>query len=151
MIPGLLFTALRRIPTPKGEVRHGLRSSDEGVAGFGEAYFTEVLPDTIKGWKRHRVMTMNLVVVSGTVRFIVHDGTGAEGAVVEHVLSAEGDAPYGRLTVPPGVWMAFQGVGPTHNLLMNLASHPHDPTEAEGCDLDAFAYALPATAVDLGA
>ena len=46
---GLLFTPLRRIPTANGEVRHGLRASDVGFAGFGEAYFSEVLPGAIKG------------------------------------------------------------------------------------------------------
>jgi len=143
LFAGLLFTPLRRIPTLKGEVRHALRASDAGFAGFGEAYFTEVLPGAIKGWKRHRRMTLNLVVVSGTVRFIIHDGAGSGWAA--YVISAEDAAPYGRLTVPPGLWMAFQGVGRGHNLLMNLASHEHDPTEAESCALEAFADALPAT------
>ena len=138
MIPELLLTELRRISTPKGEIRHGLRASDKGYAGFGEAYFTEVLPGAVKGWKRHRLMTMNLVVVSGTVRFIVHDGAGSQAV---YTLSAEGQAPYGRLTVPPGLWMAFEGGGGT-NLLMNLASHAHDPAEAESCDLEYFAKFL---------
>jgi dTDP-4-dehydrorhamnose 3,5-epimerase len=148
LFSGLLFTPLRRIPTSKGEVRHALRASDAGFAGFGEAYFTEVLPGAIKGWKRHRVMTLNLVVVVGTIRFTIHDGAGSGRRRAEYVISAEDTAPYGRLTVPPGLWMAFQGVGRGHNLLMNLASHEHDPTEAESCALDAFADALPATAQD---
>lgn len=139
MTAALLLTPLRRIPTPKGEVRHGVRASDAGFAGFGEAYFTEVSPGETKGWKRHSRMTMNLIVVAGTVRFIIYDGCQE---VVEHVLSAEGRAPYARLTVPPGWWMAFQGLGSAHNLLMNLASHEHDPAEAENRDLNAFGDAL---------
>src|ERR1700722_14141662 len=145
---GLLFPPLRRIPTEKGEVRHGLRAGDTGFAGFGEAYFTEVLPGAIKGWKRHHVMTLNLVVVSGTVRFIVHDGPGQSDKCRNFVISAEREAPYGRLTVPPGLWMAFQGVGRGHNLLMNVASHQHDPTETESCALEVFADAILATAQD---
>ena len=82
---------------------------------------------------------MNLVVVAGTVRFILHDGSEQSE---QHVLSADGQAPYGRLTVPPGWWMAFHGVGLAQNLLMNLASHEHDPAEAENRDLDAFADVL---------
>ncbi len=135
----IVVTPLRRVPTPKGEVRHGLRASDAGFAGFGEAYFTEVLPGETKGWKRHSRMTMNLVVVAGTVRFIVHDEGSRRS---DHVLSATGEAPYARLTVPPGWWMAFEGVGREHNLLMNLASHEHDPAEAENRDLAAFAALL---------
>ncbi len=138
MITGLLFTPLRRIATPKGEVRHALRASDAGFAGFGEAYFTEILPGETKGWKRHRRMTMNLVVVCGTVRFIVRDDAGA---CAVHEVSVEGVAPYGRLTVPPGLWMAFHGLGAGSNLLMNLASLPHDPDEADTAAVEAFPLA----------
>ena len=135
----VLLSPLRRIPTPKGEVRHGLRASDTGFAGFGEAYFTEVLPGRTKGWKRHTLMTMNLVVVAGAVLFVLHDG---EGAAERHTLSADDAAGYARLTVPPGWWMAFHGKGPTHNLLMNLASREHDPEEAENSPLQTFASVL---------
>ncbi len=138
----MLHTALRRIATPKGEVRHGLRASDAGFAGFGEAYFTEVRPGQTKGWKRHTRMTMNLVVITGTVRFLLHDGEGQ--GWTDYVLSAEAVQGYGRLTVPPGWWMAFHGQGGVHNLLMNLASHEHDPAEAESCELGVFAGVLTA-------
>jgi dTDP-4-dehydrorhamnose 3,5-epimerase len=144
MMLGVLFTPLQRIPTPKGDVWHGLRASDGGFAGFGEAYFTEVLPNAIKGWKRHRVMTMNLVVVAGTVRFIIHDGSGSDECRRAFLLSAENAGPYGRLTVPPGLWMAFEGVGIRQNLLMNLASHQHDKTEADACELEVFGDVLAA-------
>ena len=140
MTDPVLFTPLRRIATPKGEVRHGLRASDAGFAGFGEAYFTEVRPGETKGWKRHTRMTMNLVVVAGTVLFLLHDGDAGEPA--QHVLSAEAAGTYGRLTVPPGWWMAFHGRGAGHNMLMNLASHEHDPVEAENRPLEAFGALL---------
>jgi dTDP-4-dehydrorhamnose 3,5-epimerase len=136
---GLLLTPLPRIPGPRGEVRHALRANDPGFAGFGEVYFSEVLPGATKGWKRHRLMTMNLVVVSGSVRFVVHDG---DRALADCVLSAEQDGCYGRLTVPPSVWMAFQGLGSASNLVMNLADRPHDPEEAECRDLESFPAAL---------
>jgi dTDP-4-dehydrorhamnose 3,5-epimerase len=140
MLSEVRYTPLRRIPSPQGEVRHGLKASDAGFAGFGEAYFSEVLGGTVKGWKRHRRMIMNLVVVTGTVRFILHDG--ADGCH-DYVLSGEGDERYGRLTVPSGLWMAFQGTGRGSNLLMNVASCEHDPEEAESCPLDRFPHHLP--------
>lgn len=137
MMEGVLFSPLRRIATPKGEVRHALRASDAGFSGFGEAYFTEILGGETKGWKRHRRMTMNLVVVCGTVRFVIHDGTGSRTI---QDLSVDGIAPYGRLTVPPGLWMAFRGIRPGSNLLMNLASLPHDPDEADTAAVEAFPF-----------
>lgn len=135
---GVLVTPLRRIPGEKGEVRHALKASDVGYAGFGEAYITEVLYGATKGWKRHREMTMNLVVLRGSIRFVVHDGVNAE--TID--LSAEEAARYARLTVPPGLWMGFHGVDPGSNLLLNLASIQHDPFEAEARELGAFPFAF---------
>ena len=93
MMGQVLYTPLRRIQTSQGEVRHALKVTDQGFAGFGEVYFSEVIGGKIKGWKRHRRMTMNLVVVIGTVRFILHDGAELRR---HYVMSAEDDARYGR-------------------------------------------------------
>lgn len=134
-----VFTPLRRIPTPGGEVRHGLRASDPQFAGFGEAYFSGVEQGAVKGWKRHRLMTLNLIVVVGEVRFLVLDAaTGERWAFQPGPEAANG---YGRLTVPPGLWMAFGGVGTGVNMLLNLASIEHDPAEADARPLDAFLWA----------
>ena len=141
MLSAVLYTRLARIPTSQGEVRHGLKVSDPSFAGFGEAYFSEVIGGKVKGWKRHRRMVMNLVVVVGTVRFILHEGGDARQ---DHVLSADDGERYGRLTVPAGVWMAFDGIGRGCNLLLNLASCEHDPEEAESCPLGRFAQHLEA-------
>ena len=46
---------------------------------------------------------------------------------------------YQRLTVKAGVWMAFRGVG-EYNMLLNLASVEHDPSEAVNIDLNDIRY-----------
>lgn len=130
---GAVVTPLRRIPTPKGDVYHGLKASEDSFKGFGEAYFSTVLPGATKGWKRHLAMTLNLIVPVGTIEFHLRS---EDGSVSESVrLGAE---HYARLTVPPGVWMAFSGVGPDLNLLLNLASITHDPDEAVTAPLEQF-------------
>ena len=35
-----------------------------------------------------------------------------------------------RLTVPPGVWVAFRCIGQEDGVLMNFADIPHDPSES---------------------
>lgn len=130
---GAVVTPLRRIPTPKGDVYHGLKADEDSFKGFGEAYFSTVLPGATKGWKRHREMTLNLVVPVGTIEFHLRSD---DGAVSESVRL--GDKRYARLTVPPGVWMAFSGVSPGLNLLLNVASIPHDPDEAVTAPLERF-------------
>ena len=127
----MTFTPLRRIAAPKGDILHGLRSTDAGFAGFGEAYFTMIDHGAVKGWRRHREMVLNLMVPVGCVRFVVHEegGTATDGATEAFDVSgAQGE--YGRLTVQPGLWVAFQGVGPDLNMVLNVASIPHDPQES---------------------
>jgi dTDP-4-dehydrorhamnose 3,5-epimerase len=130
------LTPLARIAHPKGDVYHAMKATDPGFAGFGEVYFTTVHPGVTKGWKQHTRMTMNLVVVAGGVTFHLHDA--GTGRTASHTL---GDASYGRLTVPPGWWMAFTGTGDGTNLVCNMASIPHDPAEAVNVDLAAYPLA----------
>lgn len=135
---GVLLTPLKIIPTPKGDVLHAMKTGDAGFAGFGEAYFSTVLPGMTKGWKRHSCMTLNLVVPVGRIRFVLHDQQS--GTFQAAVLSPESPETYHRLTVEPGLWMAFRGEAAQASVLMNLASLPHDSEEAENCPLDAIAW-----------
>lgn len=135
-----LLTPLRRIPTPKGDVLHGIRAGDPGFAGFGEAYFTMIHRGEIKGWKRHREMTLNLVCAHGAVRLVVHDGQTDPGAWLDVVLSPDSVETYQRLTVPPMLWVGFEGIGAGDNILLNVASRHHDPQEAETVVLSRFQW-----------
>ena len=49
-IEGVIHTPLSRIFHPKGDILHGMKKSDEGFTGFGEAYFTIIKNGEIKGW-----------------------------------------------------------------------------------------------------
>lgn len=134
------ITPLKRIPTPGGDVMHGLKAAEESYAGFGEAYFSTVEKGSVKGWKRHNRMTLNLIVPVGGVEFVVYD----EGAAAEErfrsftIGMAVGN--YARLTVPPGLWMAFAGRAEGLNLVLNVASIGHDPDEVDRADLQAFPW-----------
>ncbi len=131
MLDGLLVTPLKQISHPKGDIFHAMKSSDNGYVGFGEAYFSEVNFGEIKGWKKHTEMVLNLVVPAGKIKFVAYDDraqSSTYGQFYQTELSAEN---YCRLTVPQGVWLAFQGTGESRNLLLNLASIPHDPNESE--------------------
>lgn len=134
----VLFTPLRIIPTAGGDVRHALKASSLGFAGFGEAYFSTVEKGMVKGWKKHTRMTLNLVVPSGEVRFVIQTESGERHS--SYHLTPDRSEAYGRLTIPPGFWVAFGGVGEGLNLLLNVADIEHDPAEAETCSLDARSW-----------
>jgi dTDP-4-dehydrorhamnose 3,5-epimerase len=130
-IEGVMLTPLRVIKGESGDVMHALKQQEESFQGFGEAYFSTVRPGAVKGWKKHRRMLLNVVVPVGAIKFVLYDprlGSNSYQTIQEVVLSIEN---YQRLTVPPGIWMAFQGVGPKENILLNMASIPHDPLEAD--------------------
>ncbi|SVC75138.1 uncharacterized protein METZ01_LOCUS327992 [marine metagenome] len=123
---------MKKITHPKGDVFHAMKASDDGFCGFGEAYFSTVNMGDIKGWKKHSEMTLNLVVVTGEIEFVVYDGD----SFFNVKLSKDN---YQRLTVKPNLWLAFRGIG-DENILLNLASIEHNSNESENEKLDDFDY-----------
>ena len=80
---------------------------------------------------------MNLLVPQGEVRFVLCDDRGENPVFWEVSLSPKS---YQRLTIAPGVWLAFQGVSPETNLIMDLIDLPHDPAESIKKELDEIPY-----------
>jgi dTDP-4-dehydrorhamnose 3,5-epimerase len=134
-IDGIVLTPLRIIKGESGNVMHALKSIEKTFAGFGEAYFSTVEKYAVKGWKKHRQMTLNLIVPAGEILFVLYDAREkslTQSMVQEINLSINN---YQRLTVPPGIWMAFKGLQSV-NMLLNIASIPHDPEEADNIPVD---------------
>ena len=139
-LEGVLLTPLKRIVHPKGDILHGMKKSDNGFAGFGEAYFSYVKFDEVKAWKRHNRMTLNLVVPIGQVKFVMidkRDNSSSYNKILEVEISGNN---YQRLTIPPGIWFGFKGVGNGINLVMNVASSEHDPDEVSRMEIEDFDY-----------
>ena len=140
MFAGIILTPLKRIHHPQGDVYHALKSSDIGFTQFGEAYFSAINFNEIKGWKKHTKMVMNLVVPVGSVKLVIYDdreNSKSNGLFYKVIISADN---YSRLTVPPGVWMAFQGMEVGLNLLLNIANIDHDPLESRTEALEYINY-----------
>ena len=136
-IEGVLLTKLRVIDNNKGDVMHGMRSEDSGYGGFGEAYFSKINRGDIKGWKKHNLMTLNLIVPIGQVKFVLYDDRPRhEKRFNELIISLNN---YYRLTVPPNIWVAFKGLG-KDNMILNIANIMHDPNESENKDLSDIKY-----------
>ena len=128
-IKGVLITALKQIKHPKGDVYHGIKKDDIGFINFGEAYFSTIKTKVIKAWKQHNKMTLNLIVPVGKIRFVLYDGRKDSNTFKQFNVIILSNENYNRLTIPPGVWMGFQGLGENLNMLLNVADIPHDPNE----------------------
>ena len=136
MIEGVIVTPLKQISNDKGDIYHAMKSSDNGYVSFGEAYFSTVYYKEIKGWKKHREMVLNLIVPIGIVKFVIYDDRSNSPTYNEFNEFVIGLDNYCRLTVPPGLWVSFQGAGRDTNMLLNLASIIHDPEESTNCGLE---------------
>lgn len=142
MIDGITLHPLKQISIPKGDLWHGFKCTDEGFAGFGETYFTQVKSGEIKGWKRHNRYVLNLVVLVGIVKFIIYDDREdsiTKGKFQEVILSANDN--YQRLTVAPGLWMSFAGMDKQQtSMLVDLIPEIHDALECDKKGLNEISY-----------
>lgn len=127
--------SLKEIKTEGGNVLHCLHEKDKSYAGFGEAYFSWVNANSIKAWKKHTLMTMNLVVPVGNVRFVFASDDFKDFR--EEVIGVD---RYLRLEVPPGIWFGFQGINAPSNLVLNIANISHSPEEVERCNLSSINF-----------
>jgi dTDP-4-dehydrorhamnose 3,5-epimerase len=136
---GVILTPLNIIAHPSGDVLHGIKSSEVSFTGFGEAYFSTINKGDIKGWKKHSKMTLNLVVPKGKIQFVIFDDrekSTTRGKFLNISLSLQN---YQRLTVSPGLWVSFKGLS-LENILLNIASIEHDPSEAVDMPLNSLDF-----------
>ena len=124
-------TSLKIIKMPAGNIMRALNKNELRNWTFGEAYFSTVELGAIKAWKRHQKMTLNLVVPVGSVRFILFDdrsNSSSYGWFQQVELSKE---HYCRLTIPPMIWMGFQGIYDGVSTLLNIANTQHQVDEVD--------------------
>jgi dTDP-4-dehydrorhamnose 3,5-epimerase len=139
-IDGVLKTPLKIISHPKGDILHAMKKDDRGFAGFGEVYFSTVKQDEIKAWKKHSRMTLNLTVPEGKVKFVVFDKRSDSPTFNVFNVFEISKENYYRLTIPPGVWFGFKGLGSGLNLVLNVANITHDPKEVERLEIQDIKY-----------
>ena len=138
MIKDVLITKLDVIDTPGGSVMHAMKESSIGYSGFGEAYFSQVNKGAVKAWKRHKKMTLNLMVPLGEVRFVLFDDREMLSAQFQEIIISKNN--YCRLTVPPMIWMGFQGLSNGNSMLLNIADIEHDPNEVDQKEIEKINY-----------
>ena len=140
MIEGVSVVPLRRIPDERGTVHHMLKRTDPHFVEFGEIYFTTIYRGVVKGWHRHREMTLNYACIGGRIKLVLFDdrnGSATRGELMEVFL---GPDDYSLVIIPPGVWNGFKGMEDT-SIVANCCTHPHDPSRSDR--LDPFVNDIP--------
>jgi dTDP-4-dehydrorhamnose 3,5-epimerase len=131
MIEGVKVVPLKRIPDERGTVMHMMKRTDPHFIEFGEIYFSTVYRGVVKGWHRHREMTIAYACISGRVKLVVHDdreGSTSRGKTDEHFI---GEDNYALVMIPPGLWNGFKGMSDPHAIVANCCTHPHDPSRSD--------------------
>lgn len=120
---------------------HMLRCDAPWFEKFGEIYFSVVYPGVVKGWHLHTRMTLNYAVVTGMVKLVLYDdreGSSTRGELAELF---SGEDNYALITIPPGIWNGFKGIGVKPSIVANCSTEPHDPEEIKR--LDPFSERIP--------
>ena len=138
MIKDVVITNLDVIDTPNGKVMHAIKETSAGYDGFGEAYFSCVDEGAIKAWKRHKNMTLNLIVPLGKIKFVMFDDRVTSNTQFQEVILSKEN--YCRLTVPPMIWMGFKGLLRKESMLLNIANIEHNPEEVDRLEIDKINY-----------
>ena len=55
-----------------GDVLHAFKATDEDFQKLQEIYFSKIKFSKIKAWKKHKKLSMNLIVPFGEVMFIFY-------------------------------------------------------------------------------
>ena len=139
-ISDLFLTPLKEINVEGGNVLHALKKSDPGYDGFGEAYFSNIEFESIKAWKLHKKMTLNLVVPLGSVRFVIYDNRKNSSSFQKFDEIILSRISFYRLTIPPMLWVGFQGLDKNTSLILNIGNIEHDPKEVERKEILEFNY-----------
>lgn len=142
LIDGVNLYPLDTIPSKGGSIFHCLKSSDENFLDFGEAYFSEIEYQNIKGWKMHSKMHMNLFVAHGAVKFVLYDDRPKSKTFMSfNEITLDSSKNYKRLSVRPGIWFAFQGIKEsTISKVLNLSNIEHDPFEQKTININEIEY-----------
>jgi dTDP-4-dehydrorhamnose 3,5-epimerase len=134
LIDGVNVIPLRRIPDERGTILHMLSRTDPHFVEFGEIYFSTVYREAVKGWHRHREMTLNYACVHGRIKLVLwdeRDASPTNGELMEVFL---GPDDYSLVQIPPDVWNGFKGMSDPSAIVANCCTHPHDPTRSSRLD-----------------
>tara|TARA_Y100000739_G_C20580416_1_gene452516 strand:+ start:1011 stop:1418 length:408 start_codon:yes stop_codon:yes gene_type:complete len=122
----IIIKPLKKINLEEGDVLHALKASEDEFHGFKEAYFSTIKKNKIKAWKRHLLMTMNLIIPIGRVQFNFYD---ENKNLLKNTIVGEDN--YCRITVPPMIWFGFKGLSSHTSYILNISDETHNPSEVE--------------------
>jgi dTDP-4-dehydrorhamnose 3,5-epimerase len=140
LLEGVNVHKLNVINNPKGNIYHILKKNQLQNMEIGEIYISEIFYNEVKGWKKHSEMILNLFVPVGNIKFVIFDDRADSKTFGNYMEIIIGQSNYSRLVIPSGVFVSFKGLDSSKNILINVASIEHNPSEAVTLELSQFDY-----------
>ena len=125
MIRGVSIYPREKFCTDQGCVYKWAQPQDPFFEKFGEVYFSSIVPGVIKGWNIHTISDMNLVCISGSVRFVLYDrrsDSPTKGTIQEFTIGRDS---YDLVHIPHGVAFSWKALGSDEALIGNLATQAY--------------------------
>ena len=135
-IEGVVVTPLKQINDERCSVFHVMKNNSDTFYSFGEAYFSKIYKNIIKGWKYHKEMKQNFCVPYGELKLVLFDyrvNSSTRGVINEIILND--DENYMRVTIPENIWYSFKCLSIDYCLLLNIANIKHKENESLNMDL----------------
>jgi len=107
---------LKEIKNTKGNILKVLSSKDIRFKKFGETYLTKINKRSVKAWKKHKKMHLNLTVISGEVKFVIY----SEVKKIFKKIILKGTSKK-SIYIPPGNWFGFMGLS-KKNVILSITS-----------------------------
>ena len=108
---------LIEIKNLKGNILKILSKNDKFYRKFGEIYLSKINKGSIKAWKKHKKINLNLTVISGSIKFVIYQNVKRKFMVA--ILK---DKDKKKLYIPSGLWFGFKGLG-KKNVILSISSH----------------------------
>ena len=120
-----------------GNVMKIMKMSDYKEFKFGEAYFSSIDFNYIKGWKMQLKMTSNICIPIGEVKFtFVSEDFKCNKTFIL------GENNYGIISIPPRIWYSFKGLSEKTSLILNISDSEHDEKDIKKINLEEFPLKL---------
>jgi dTDP-4-dehydrorhamnose 3,5-epimerase-like enzyme len=121
------FTKQIIVHNPKGDVQKFLPKPKENSFSYKEIYFSSVLPNEQKKWKRNKRQMQNITVVHGRVAIICINARDAEYIYEEFLLDTSSN--HGILEIPAGTIYGFF-TGPSNAVIANALEDFYQASDA---------------------
>ena len=125
-IEGVRVKNLRIIPDERGWLMEILRCDDNIFEKFGQVYLTTAYPGVVKAWHYHKKQTDNFTCIHGMMKVALYDARKDSPTYQGMMEIFVGEKNPVLISVPPGVYHGFKGIGSDTAYFLSIPTHPYD-------------------------